>query len=255
MGVEGITPVWQVEAPKYPRNKFCCLARGGTESSLQEPRCAVLGCPGEDPPPHPKTAGSPGVLHRWACLGKEVTVPRKKNKILDSSNHLLSPDSSSTSIPLPLAGCSSSTRLPGGSRPAGGGAGAGGGARGRGRGVHAGRPGRLPRSGEGAVTTRRLPARPPPHPTPQKMVSPTPTRDAEAGGKAGNHSRNPWLSLRRQKELIPEGAMSFGAEMWFPKTEPEPRERLGGAALTTGCVWASSLPVPLSLRLPRHPLP
>lgn len=26
--VAGITPVWQVEAPEYPRNKFCCLARG-----------------------------------------------------------------------------------------------------------------------------------------------------------------------------------------------------------------------------------
>lgn len=34
LGIEGITPVWQVEAPKYPRNKFCCLARGA-----QSPRC------------------------------------------------------------------------------------------------------------------------------------------------------------------------------------------------------------------------
>lgn len=49
--------------------------------------------------------------------------------------------------------------------------------------------------------------------------------------------------------------MSFGAEMRFQTTEPEPRERLGGPALTTGCFWASSLPVPLSLQLPWHPHP
>ncbi|XP_040351682.1 uncharacterized protein LOC121043740 [Herpailurus yagouaroundi] len=32
LGVEGITPVRQVEAAKYPRNKFCCLG-------AQSPRC------------------------------------------------------------------------------------------------------------------------------------------------------------------------------------------------------------------------
>lgn len=76
----------------------------------------------------PKTSGSTGVPHRRACLGKEVEVPQKKNKILDSSNHLLSPDSSSNIHPSPSrAGCRSSTRLPAGARRPGRGQGRAGG--------------------------------------------------------------------------------------------------------------------------------
>lgn len=107
--VEGITPVWQVEAPKYPRNKFCCLARGA-ESSLLEPRGGNRGRPREDPPrllvPLEFSTEAPD----WK---RKSRFPRKRNKILDSSNHLLSPNSSSNIHPSPsLAGCRSSTRLP-----------------------------------------------------------------------------------------------------------------------------------------------
>lgn len=34
--VEEIAPVWQVEAPKYPRNKFCRLARDGDRGRPRE---------------------------------------------------------------------------------------------------------------------------------------------------------------------------------------------------------------------------
>lgn len=42
MGVGGavqeITRIWQVEAPKYPRNKFCRLGRGRGWGVSQSPR-------------------------------------------------------------------------------------------------------------------------------------------------------------------------------------------------------------------------
>lgn len=112
-GVDGITPVWQVEAPKYPRNKFCCLARGAQSPRCRSPGVLIGAAPGKTPPP--QDFG----LHRSSALEglpgrKEVKVLQKKNKILDSSNHLLSPDSSSNIHPSPSrAGCRSSTRLPG----------------------------------------------------------------------------------------------------------------------------------------------
>lgn len=137
---------------KYPRNKFCCLAQGVHRVLTAGVWGGGRGYPREDP----KTPGSSGVQHRRNCLGKEVKVPPKRNKILDSSDHLLSPNSSSNIHPsLALAGCGSSTRLPWPRTRAG---------RGRGQGRAEGvafatvARGASRRGGAGAVTTPRLPA-------------------------------------------------------------------------------------------------
>lgn len=219
--------------------------QGGTESSLQEPRCADRGCPGEDPP---KISGSTGVPHRRACLGKDVKVPQEKNKILDSSNHLLSPDSSSNIHRSPSrAGCRSRTRLLGPERRGGrGGAGPGGPGVWRSRRSPGAPPARRGgRSHDAETASAPLP------PPPKKCQFPLP-QVPRLGGRLGTIPGTPGCRSGGE-ELIPEGEMPFGAEMWFQTTEPEPQERSGGPALTPGCFWAA--PVPLSLQLPWHPHP
>lgn len=128
----------------------------------------------------PKTPGSSRVQHKRARLGKEVKVPQKKNKILDSSDHLLSPNSSSNIHPSPSrAGCRSSTRLPWpGTRAS----------RGRGQGRAGGVAFTAVAWGAsravGRAQSRRRDCPPPPARPP----------DAEAREETGNRSRSPWLS-------------------------------------------------------------
>lgn len=83
--------------------------QGGTESSLLEPGVGIRASPGKTPRLLVPLEFSTGDLDRK----RKSRFPRKRNKILDSSDHLLSPNSSSNIHPSPsLAGCRSSTRLP-----------------------------------------------------------------------------------------------------------------------------------------------
>ncbi|XP_045338482.1 uncharacterized protein LOC123600483 [Leopardus geoffroyi] len=200
------------------------------------------GCPEEDP----NTSGSSGVQHRWARLGKEVKVPQKK-KILDSSDHLLSPNSSSNIHPSPsLAGCRSSTRLPWPGTRAGRGRG-----QGRAEGVACRRsPGAPPRAA-GRAQSRRL-HRPPPSSDP----------DAEVSGSNRERFREPLAASRKGEALVSEGEVSaLELISGSPRQSGSPRRRLGGETSTggpgspTGCFCAASLPDPLSLQLSAHTHP
>ncbi|XP_053756591.1 uncharacterized protein LOC109271052 [Panthera pardus] len=200
------------------------------------------GCPEEDP----NTSGSSGVQHRWARLGKEVKVPQKK-KILDSSDHLLSPNSSSNIHPSPsLAGCRSSTRLPWPGTRAGRGRG-----QGRAEGVACRRsPGAPPRAA-GREQSRRL-HRPPPSSDP----------DAEASGSNRERFREPLAASPKGEALVSEGEVSaLELISGSPRQSGSPRRRLGGETSTggpgspTGCFCAASLPDPLSLQLSAHTHP
>lgn len=176
LGVEGITPVWQVEAPRYPRNKFYCLASGGA----QNPRCWS---PGVGIGAAPRRTPRLLVPREFSTEGldgeRKSRFPRKRNKILDSSDHLLIPNSSNI-LPSPsLAGCRSSTRLPWPGARAG---------RGRGPGCpRVWRSRRSPGAPPGAARraqSRRRDCQPP-------GCGPLTTRLREA---SGNHSRIPWLA-------------------------------------------------------------
>lgn len=163
------------------------------------------GCPEEDP----KTSGSSGVQHRRTRLGKEVKVPQIK-KILDSSDHLLSPNSSSNIHPSPsLAGCRSSTRLPWPGTRAGRGRG-----QGRAEGVACRRaPGAPPRAA-GRAQSRRL------HGPPSRSDP-----DAEASGSHTERVREPLAVAPRGEALISDGEGSeFELKQGSPRQSGSPRE-------------------------------
>ena len=76
LGMEGITLVWQVEAPKYPRKKFRCLARGAQSPRCWSPGVGIRAAPGKTP----KTSGSSGVQHRRLDWKRKSRFPRKRAK-------------------------------------------------------------------------------------------------------------------------------------------------------------------------------
>lgn len=131
---------------------------------MLEPGGGDTGCPREDPPRLlvPLEFSTEGLDGE-----RKSRFPPKRNKILDSSDHLLSPNSSSNIHPSPSLSLAAEAAhaSPGRERaPAGGGARAV-----RGCGVHGRRQGRLPARLGGHshdAATARLPARPPDAKTP-----------------------------------------------------------------------------------------
>lgn len=101
-----------MEAPGHPRNKFCRLA-GGARSSPLDPGAGV-----GLPPGTPQNSGSSGVQHRRASWERKSRLPRKRSKILDSSEHLLARAAPAVRIP-PRSALQGRTRLPAGSAPRG----------------------------------------------------------------------------------------------------------------------------------------
>lgn len=151
-----------VGSPKYPRNKFCCLASGAHRPRCWSPAVGIRAAPGKTPRLLAPLEFSTEGLNRERKSG----FPRKRSKILDSSDHLLSPNSSSSIHPFPSpAGCRSRTRLPWPGARAG-----------RGRGQGRPRVWRSPRSAGGplGVAGRAQSRRgdcPPPSPAPRRQGS------------------------------------------------------------------------------------
>lgn len=173
---------WQVEAPKHPRNKFCCLARGAQSARCWSPGAGIGGAPGKTL----KTPVSAGVQHRTARLGKEVKVPQKKQQNPRQQRSLVKPEFLLQHPSLCLSGWLQKQHTP----PQAGSELAGGGARAVPRVWRSPRaPGAPPaRRGRRShdSTTARLP-----------FLSGPPT--PKLRGTNGNHFRSTWLSPSEEK--------------------------------------------------------
>lgn len=118
LGVEGITPVWQVEAAKYPRNKFCCLG-------AQSPRCWSPGWGSGLPRGRPQhfwflwSSAQVDTIGKGSQGSPEKENPRQQRSLVKPKFLLQYP---SLSLPLSLA-AEAAHASPGRERaPAGGGA-------------------------------------------------------------------------------------------------------------------------------------
>lgn len=158
----------------------------------QSPRCWS---PGAAPGKTLKTPGSSGVQHGSARAGKEAKVPRRKNKILDSSDHLFSPipPPASIRLPLPLA-AEEHTPPRAGNAPAGGGARAG---------PRVWRPPRAP-GGPPARAAGRAQSRRRRRP-PRLLVQ---TTDTDTRASDWDPFQEPLADSPKAAELIPEGEVS-----------------------------------------------
>lgn len=193
LGAERITPVWQVEAPKYPRNKFCCLARGAQSARCWSAGVGIGGAPGKTL----KTPGSSGVQHKSARLEKEAKIPEKKKQNPRQQRSLVKPEFLLQHPSLSLSGWLQQQHTP----PQAGNALAGGGARAVPRVWRSTRsPGAPPARLGGSshdYTTARLPF---------LSGSPTP----KLRGTTGNLKfQEPLAISLRGETLIPEGEVSF----------------------------------------------
>lgn len=205
VGVEGITPVWQVEAAKYPRNKFCCLG-------AQSPRCWSPGWGSGLPRGRPQhfwflwSSAQVDTIGKGSQGSPEKENPRQQRSLV-KPKFLLQYPSLSLSRWLqkqhtpPLAG---NARRPGaGPGPC------------RGCGVQAVAWGTSPRRGAGAVTT---PAPPAPKLGPRRRGF-----REQQGAVPGAPGR---LPQRRSPSFRGRGVRA-GADIGVPTTEREPKTEVG----------------------------